>query len=137
MGSLITRNFRFGSQQPHTIYPTRESRALFSLWGWPPGSAQGPHGPTQVPKLLTEDFPSGFVRSTGYTSGSPISADMTLSGETIAGMTLIPGTYTFTIPNDTIILDIGGSSVPEPGTLVMFGSGIIGLAGILRRKINL
>ena len=74
---------------------------------------------------------------TGYTSGSPISADMTLSGETIAGMTLIPGTYTFTIPNDTIILDIGGSSVPEPGTLVMFGSGIIGLAGVLRRKINL
>ena len=62
---------------------------------------------------------------------------MTLSGETIAGMTLIPGTYTFTIPNDTIILDIGGSSVPEPGTLVMFGSGIIGLAGVLRRKINL
>jgi len=74
---------------------------------------------------------------TGYTSGSPISADMTLSGQTIAGMTLIPGTYTFTIPNDTIILDIGGKGVPEPGTLVMFGSGIIGLAGILRRKINL
>jgi hypothetical protein len=29
------------------------------------------------------------------------------------------------------------SAVPEPGSLVMFGSGIIGLAGILRRKINL
>jgi len=28
-------------------------------------------------------------------------------------------------------------STPEPGTLVMFGSGIIGLAGVLRRKINL
>jgi hypothetical protein len=26
---------------------------------------------------------------------------------------------------------------PEPGTLIMFGSGILGLAGILRRKINL
>jgi|ERR1017187_3046048 hypothetical protein len=62
MGSLITRNFRFGSQQPHTIYPTRESRALFSLWGWPPVSAQGPHGPTQVPKLMTTAFPSGLVR---------------------------------------------------------------------------
>jgi hypothetical protein len=29
------------------------------------------------------------------------------------------------------------SAVPEPGSLVMFGSGIIGLAGILRRKISL
>jgi hypothetical protein len=29
------------------------------------------------------------------------------------------------------------SATPEPGTLVMFGSGIIGLAGVLRRKINL
>jgi hypothetical protein len=29
------------------------------------------------------------------------------------------------------------SATPEPGTLVMFGSGILGLAGVLRRKINL
>jgi hypothetical protein len=27
--------------------------------------------------------------------------------------------------------------IPEPGALVMFGTGIIGLAGVLRRKINL
>jgi hypothetical protein len=31
----------------------------------------------------------------------------------------------------------GGTSTPEPGTLVMLGSGVIGLAGMLRRKINL
>jgi hypothetical protein len=30
-----------------------------------------------------------------------------------------------------------GTATPEPGTLLMFGSGIIGLAGVLRRKINL
>ncbi|MFZ1137026.1 MAG: PEP-CTERM sorting domain-containing protein [Candidatus Korobacteraceae bacterium] len=29
------------------------------------------------------------------------------------------------------------SAVPEPGSLLMFGSGIIGLAGVLRRRINL
>ena len=44
----------------------------------------------------------------------------------------------------TFTAAIGGGSVtiqtpaiPEPGTLALFGSGIIGLAGLLRRKINL
>jgi len=30
-----------------------------------------------------------------------------------------------------------GSTVPEPGSIMLFGSGILGLAGVLRRKINL
>jgi hypothetical protein len=29
-----------------------------------------------------------------------------------------------------------GTSTPEPGSLILLGSGVIGLAGILRRKIN-
>ena len=29
------------------------------------------------------------------------------------------------------------TATPEPGTMIMFGSGVLGLAGILRRKINL
>jgi hypothetical protein len=33
--------------------------------------------------------------------------------------------------------DLAPPTTPEPGTLVMFGSGILGLAGVLRRKINL
>ena len=30
-----------------------------------------------------------------------------------------------------------GSSVPEPGSLILLGSGVLGLAGVLRRRINL
>src|ERR1019366_374110 len=58
----INRNFRFSSQQPHTIYPARESRALFFLWLGPGLGTRVPSAPTRVPKLLTTAFPSGFVR---------------------------------------------------------------------------
>jgi hypothetical protein len=30
-----------------------------------------------------------------------------------------------------------GTTVPEPGTLALFGSGVIGLVGLLRRKLNM
>lgn len=33
--------------------------------------------------------------------------------------------------------DFTYNATPEPGTLIMLGSGILGLAGVLRRKINL
>ena len=38
---------------------------------------------------------------------------------------------------DVTINYSGNSATPEPGTMIMFGSGILGLAGILRRRINL
>jgi hypothetical protein len=37
---------------------------------------------------------------------------------------------------ESFTLYAGGGGVPEPGTLVMMGSGVLGLAGVLRRKLN-
>lgn len=71
--------------------------------------------------------------ATGYTSGSAISASMTLAGETIAGMTLMPGTYTFTVPNDTVVLHI--AEVPEASTWTMLALGLAGV-GFARRRAS-
>jgi hypothetical protein len=41
--------------------------------------------------------------------------------------------------DNNLAIWLAGSSTPtpEPGTMMLFGSGIIGLAGVIRRKINL
>jgi PEP-CTERM motif len=41
----------------------------------------------------------------------------------------------FTILGSTTSTTGGGGSVPEPSSIMLFGSGILGLAGVLRRKL--
>ena len=36
-----------------------------------------------------------------------------------------------------VFQDISSQTTPEPGTLLMFGSGVVGLASLVRRRINL
>jgi hypothetical protein len=52
--------------------------------------------------------------------GSPNGCDNGDGFET----TQTPGNYSF----------IGGSTTPEPSSLMLLGSGVVGLAGMLRRK---
>jgi hypothetical protein len=40
-----------------------------------------------------------------------------------------------TIPSEAFTINGGSTSVPEPSSIMLFGSGILGLAGVLRRKL--
>ena len=70
----------------------------------------------------------------GYISGSAIASEMVFSGATIAGFTMIPGTYNYTIPNDNIVLKIGQTAIPEPTTLALLGTSLFGLTAFRRRR---
>jgi hypothetical protein len=73
---------------------------------------------------------SGILSLPGYTWGTDCQVYGTgLNFPTVCGVGY--GT------NGIFYADMSVNSTPEPGTLIMFGSGILGLAGVLRRKINL
>ncbi len=87
---------------------------------------------------ILQDFDVGAIEQQQIISGT-LSADVSLSA----------GTHTFEI--DVLRHYLGNSStpfqyvtgadvesnlVPEPGSLVLMGSGVLGLAGILRRKFG-
>ena len=78
---------------------------------------------------LTTSYPAGF------------GAGKTLSGSfaNASYFILTSGPHTPGSNSDSIFWEVPTVSfgaTPEPGTLIMFGSGILGLAGVLRRKIN-
>ena len=76
-------------------------------------------------------YATGVVSRAGYTWGT----DCQLLGAGLNFPTVCGLGYG---ANGILYADFstpGGT--PEPGTLIMFGSGIVGLAGVLRRKINL
>ena len=58
-------------------------------------------------------------------------------GETVTPINVFTGYQFVDRSGNVVIGTAGGSTVPEPGTLLMFGLGIAGLAGVLRRRINL
>ncbi len=76
--------------------------------------------------LFTGTFSGGSATETG--GNNLIIAGFTTGGNTVAGVLKL-GRLGWFGSSDTIV-------TPEPGTLGLLGTGLVGLAGIVRRKIR-
>src|ERR1019366_1812244 len=66
----------------------------------------------------------------GYPVGGPATCNFRQSGTNFGGCGV--GGESFTLSGGTV----PPPSTPEPSSIMLFGSGILGLAGILRRKMT-
>ncbi len=93
----------------------------------------GTGGPTPASSGSGDNFGVSshlLIVPTGYTSGSPLLATDTFAGATFASLGITPGTYIYTLPSDTITLQIGPTAVPEPSTLLSGTLAVMLTAGV-------
>jgi hypothetical protein len=87
--------------------------------------------------LVTFYFDGSFLSvPTGIQSGDNLSGTSTFGGHTFATLGIAPGTYEWTwgsgATTDSYKLNVG--AVPVPAAVWLFGSGLLGLIGIARKK---
>jgi hypothetical protein len=83
--------------------------------------------------------PEAILVPAGYVSGTFLSGTATWNNTTFAALGVTPGTYTWTWGSGRAHSGVKLSAVviPEPSTLLTLGTGLLGLAGVMRRKLQL
>jgi hypothetical protein len=124
---------------------TLNGMSFTSLSNFPEGGAKGAISSS----LAGLGFCSGSCSnlSFGYVDlHSALSANGTLNvmangipaGTALYAMMVVDGKIKFITPNsEALIVGKNSTAIPEPGTFVLTGSGLMGLVGVARRKLRI
>ena len=69
----------------------------------------------------------------GYVSGAALAGSIRFDGATFASLGLTEGAYVFSLPGDTVTVQIGATTVPLPAGLPLMLAGIGAFAWVRRR----